>query len=276
MHLIQTTLEKCDREKVNISLPATTIIMADAKARLYLDYPDNEKWNDSGLSGCLVFAFDTVAETYSFKLVDISDDNNGVMWETEIHRGLQYNRDQTLFHVFKIDKSLAAFCFSDERESQTFGDSVINISLTWSLLVKARDGPNLEHLYPGPYDSCMPYYVPYLDCTASRSKKGTILQDLHLEIPEHLLEHRNPSTKARPTIIRDPRKGLLASIREGKALNEVTLEDGSRLRASLLPKSTTSDHHSIRETLAETLANRMRGTVIDISDSEDDSSDLWG
>ena len=47
-------------------------IHAVAVARLYIAYPDRQRWTDTGLQGAAVLANDLVGNTYWLKLVDIS------------------------------------------------------------------------------------------------------------------------------------------------------------------------------------------------------------
>lgn len=62
-----------DKETVKRQVPkATNKIQAVAVARLYVAYPNRNKWTYTGLQGAVVLANDLVGNTYWLKLVDIS------------------------------------------------------------------------------------------------------------------------------------------------------------------------------------------------------------
>lgn len=68
-----SVLSDHDKETVKrtISKPANKI-QAVAVARLYVAYPNKQKWVYSGLQGAAVLANDLVGNTYWIKLVDVS------------------------------------------------------------------------------------------------------------------------------------------------------------------------------------------------------------
>ena len=57
--------------KRTISKPANKI-QAVAVARLYVAYPNKQKWVYTGLQGAAVLANDLVGNTYWIKMVDVS------------------------------------------------------------------------------------------------------------------------------------------------------------------------------------------------------------
>lgn len=62
-----------DKETVKRQVPkATNKIQAVAVARLYIAYPNRNKWTYTGLQGAAVLANDLVGNTYWLKLVDVS------------------------------------------------------------------------------------------------------------------------------------------------------------------------------------------------------------
>ncbi|KAK6503611.1 hypothetical protein TWF481_008624 [Arthrobotrys musiformis] len=124
-----STLNKNDREQVKRVVPsATNEILGDGVARLYVNYPDRNRWNYTGISGCLVLANDKVGRTHFFKIVDISPANRGVLWDQELYDGLQYNQDRTFFHSFEIEECSAGFSFTDEKEAEAFRKRVLKIA----------------------------------------------------------------------------------------------------------------------------------------------------
>lgn len=66
-------LSEEDKETVKRTVPkATNKIQAVAVARLYIAYPNRQKWTYTGLQGAVVLANDLVGNTYWIKMVDIS------------------------------------------------------------------------------------------------------------------------------------------------------------------------------------------------------------
>lgn len=66
-------LSDADKETVkrNVPKPANKIL-AVAVARLYVAYPDPQRWTYTGLQGAAVLANDLVGRTFFLKLVDVS------------------------------------------------------------------------------------------------------------------------------------------------------------------------------------------------------------
>ena len=62
-----------DKETVRRAVPKpANKIHAVAVVRLYVAYPDRQRWTDTGLQGAAVLANDLVGNTYWLKLVDVS------------------------------------------------------------------------------------------------------------------------------------------------------------------------------------------------------------
>jgi Wiskott-Aldrich syndrome protein len=62
-----------DKEMVKRQVPKqSNKIQAVAVARLYVAYPNRQKWTYTGLQGAVVLANDLVGNTYWLKLVDVS------------------------------------------------------------------------------------------------------------------------------------------------------------------------------------------------------------
>ncbi|KAL2056442.1 hypothetical protein ABVK25_003465 [Lepraria finkii] len=116
-----SVLSDHDKETVKrtISKPANKI-QAVAVARLYVAYPNKQKWVYSGLQGAAVLANDLVGNTYWIKLVDVSSSNRGVIWDQEIYDPFYYNQDRTFFHSFELEDCLAGLSFVDEKEAKQF------------------------------------------------------------------------------------------------------------------------------------------------------------
>lgn len=131
-------LSESDKETVKRAVPkSTNKIQAVAVARLYIAYPNRQRWVYTGLQGAAVLANDLVGNTFWIKLVDISvgilsanfdahpaynsqGGNRGVIWDQEIYDPLYYNQDRTFFHSFELEECLAGFSFVDEKEAKKF------------------------------------------------------------------------------------------------------------------------------------------------------------
>ncbi|CCU83084.1 actin associated protein Wsp1 [Blumeria hordei DH14] len=108
-----------DKETVKRQVPkASNKIQAVAIAKLYIAYPNRNKWTYTGLQGAVVLANDLVGNAYWLKLVDTS--NLGVIWDQEIYDSWSYNQDRTFFHSFELEECLAGLSFVDEKEAKTF------------------------------------------------------------------------------------------------------------------------------------------------------------
>ena len=69
-------LNEEDKETVKRVVPKqSNKIQAVAVARLYVAYPNRQRWTYTGLQGAAVLANDLVGNTYWVKLVDISVSN---------------------------------------------------------------------------------------------------------------------------------------------------------------------------------------------------------
>ena len=133
-------LSENDKEIVKRTVPkASNKIQAVAIARLYIAYPNRQRWTYTGLQGAAVLANDLIGNTFWIKLVDISVSvimdrlpnrcyvlirfkpmNRGVVWDQEIYDTFSYNQDRTFFHTFELENCLAGLSFADEKEAKTF------------------------------------------------------------------------------------------------------------------------------------------------------------
>ncbi|KAK2779094.1 hypothetical protein FQN52_002635 [Onygenales sp. PD_12] len=114
-------LSDADKETVRRTVPKpANKILAVAVARLYVAYPNPQRWTYTGLQGAAVLANDLVGHTFWIKLVDVSPSSRGVVWDQEIYDSFAYNQDRTFFHTFELEDCLAGLSFSDEKEAKTF------------------------------------------------------------------------------------------------------------------------------------------------------------
>ncbi|KAH8158584.1 hypothetical protein CIB48_g9663, partial [Xylaria polymorpha] len=114
-------LSEEDKETVKRVVPKqTNKIQAVAVARLYVAYPNRQKWTYTGLQGAAVLANDLVGNTYWVKMVDISPVGRGVIWDQELFDTWSYNADRTFFHTFELEECWAGLSFVDEKEARQF------------------------------------------------------------------------------------------------------------------------------------------------------------
>ena len=117
-------LSDADRETVKRTVPKSqNKILAVAVAKLYVAYPNKQKWTYTGLQGAAVLANDLIGNTFWIKLVDVSPANRGVIWDQEIYDPFYYNQDRTFFHSFELEESSVIWSGgSGRRENSPFRD----------------------------------------------------------------------------------------------------------------------------------------------------------
>ncbi|KAL2042640.1 hypothetical protein N7G274_004399 [Stereocaulon virgatum] len=145
---MHSVLSDHDKETVKRTIPkSANKIQAVAVARLYVAYPNKQKWVYTGLQGAAVLANDLVGNTYWIKLVDISDSNRGVIWDQEIYDPFYYNQDRTFFHSFELEDCLAGLSFVDEKEARQFKKKIDDREKNAS---KATKATSFQGTGPGP------------------------------------------------------------------------------------------------------------------------------
>ncbi|MCJ1476046.1 hypothetical protein MMC13_004711 [Lambiella insularis] len=118
---MHTILPPESKETVNRAVPKSqNKIQAVAVARLYVAYPNKQRWTYTGLQGAAVLANDLIGNTFWIKLVDVSPSNRGVIWDQEIYDTFTYSQDRVFFHTFELESCLAGLSFADDREAKTF------------------------------------------------------------------------------------------------------------------------------------------------------------
>lgn len=82
-------LSDADKETVKRHVPKpANKILAVGVARLYVAYPDVQKWTYTGIQGAAVLCNDLVGRTFWLKMVDVSVrsprwDSNGSKWSAD-------------------------------------------------------------------------------------------------------------------------------------------------------------------------------------------------
>lgn len=121
MAAVVSSFNASERQLIESSLKKYQII-STAVARLYLAFPDRNKWSYQSL-GAITVVYDN-ANSYYLKLLDIQK-NGEVLWEFPISNQLKYKEECNFFHSFYTDKSAAGLSFADENEAKSFLRCVI-------------------------------------------------------------------------------------------------------------------------------------------------------
>lgn len=109
-----------DKVKINRAIPKGSNNILDATvAKLFVAYPDPDKYEDTGVSGAVVLVDDTVGKTFFIKIVDIYG-QRGVIWDQELCVNFEYHKDRTFFHSFEMDNFTAGLLFEDTSEANHF------------------------------------------------------------------------------------------------------------------------------------------------------------
>jgi Wiskott-Aldrich syndrome protein len=126
---MHSSLKSDDRAKVKRAIPTVNnkIVIA-AVARLYIAFPNPNKWNFTGLSGAIVLAKDHIADTFFLKLVDVTGAGQ-ILWDQELWNGFEYNQDRTFFHSFEVEGYMAGLSFTEESEGKLFFKVVNGLEL---------------------------------------------------------------------------------------------------------------------------------------------------
>lgn len=120
------TLSSQDKEKIKRVVPkASNKIIDAAVARIYVNHPDPEQWNWTGLAGAIVLVDDLLGHTFFLKLIDIIG-NQGVLWDQELWVDFQYSQDRVFFHSFEIEDYSIGILFDDKSDAQHFFKRVQN------------------------------------------------------------------------------------------------------------------------------------------------------
>ena len=69
------------------------------------------------------FVKDRPQKSYSIRLYDLA--KRELFWELDIKKQFSYRRENPLFHRFRIDGSFNCLKFTDEEESDTFGQLIV-------------------------------------------------------------------------------------------------------------------------------------------------------
>ncbi|KAL7752626.1 hypothetical protein RI367_002161 [Sorochytrium milnesiophthora] len=107
-----------DATRVEQALSAKPL--ASSVAKLYVSA--GARWKYTQLMGCAALARE--GKSYLLRLVDLTSGHASVVWEQELYKGFQYNKDRRFFHSFATDDYVAAFVFSDENEADAFFQEV--------------------------------------------------------------------------------------------------------------------------------------------------------
>ncbi|KAG2207154.1 hypothetical protein INT47_012207, partial [Mucor saturninus] len=107
-----------DKNKVRRALP-TAKIYAATVARLYVAYPNPNKWAYSNIWGAVTFLKDKKTHSYYIKIVDLTQ-HRGIIWEQELYDGFEFKKHTPFFCTFATDEYMAGLSFADQEDAEVF------------------------------------------------------------------------------------------------------------------------------------------------------------
>ncbi|KAL1929785.1 hypothetical protein VTP01DRAFT_1923 [Rhizomucor pusillus] len=111
-----------DKNKVRRALPNTKIFAATV-ARLYVAYPNPQKWAYTNIWGALVFMKDKKDRSLYFRIIDLIH-HPTVLWEQELYDGFELKMETPFFFTFPGDEYMIGLSFADTTDSSMFYDKV--------------------------------------------------------------------------------------------------------------------------------------------------------
>jgi Wiskott-Aldrich syndrome protein len=90
-----------DKNRVRRALP-TTKIYAATVARLYVAYPNPNKWAYSNIWGAVAFLKDKNMHSYYIRIIDLIG-HKGIIWEQELYDGFELVKNTPFFFSFAAD-----------------------------------------------------------------------------------------------------------------------------------------------------------------------------
>ncbi|KAI9317463.1 hypothetical protein BX666DRAFT_2154070, partial [Dichotomocladium elegans] len=112
-----------DKNKVRRALPDSKIYAATV-ARLYVAYPNPQKWAYSGIWGAVVFLKDKKNRSLYFKIVDLMHPRD-ILWEQELYDGFELTMATPFFFTFPGDEYMIGLSFSDTTDASVFYTKVM-------------------------------------------------------------------------------------------------------------------------------------------------------
>lgn len=114
-----------DKNRIRRALPTAKIFTATV-ARLYVAYPNPQRWYYTNIWGGLSFLVDKKRNNAFFlRIVDLKN-HQGVIWEQELYDGFELKKDTPFFFTFSADEYIAGLSFTDESDAQTLYKKVNN------------------------------------------------------------------------------------------------------------------------------------------------------
>ncbi|KAI9286386.1 hypothetical protein BC943DRAFT_351695 [Umbelopsis sp. AD052] len=105
-----------DKNRIRRALPNTKIFTATV-ARLYVAYPNPQRWCYTNIWGGLVFLADKKRRNAFFlRIVDLKN-HPAVIWEQELYDGFEFKMDTPFFFTFTADEYVAGLSFTDENDA---------------------------------------------------------------------------------------------------------------------------------------------------------------
>ncbi|KAI7900599.1 uncharacterized protein BX663DRAFT_438889, partial [Cokeromyces recurvatus] len=94
-------------------------IYAATVARLYVAYPNPNKWAYSNIWGAVTFLKDKKKHSYYIRIIDLIN-HKGVIWEQELYDGFEITKHTPFFFSFATDEYMAGLSFTDVDDANVF------------------------------------------------------------------------------------------------------------------------------------------------------------
>ncbi|KAI8370779.1 hypothetical protein EDC96DRAFT_92811 [Choanephora cucurbitarum] len=117
-----------DKNKVRRALP-TAKIYAATVARLYVAYPNPNKWAYANIWGAIAFLKDKKKHSYYIRIIDLIN-HKGVIWEQELYDGFEITRHTPFFFSFAADEYMAGLSFADNEDADVFYNKIATREIT--------------------------------------------------------------------------------------------------------------------------------------------------
>ncbi|CAO3616369.1 unnamed protein product [Cunninghamella blakesleeana] len=111
-----------DKNKVRRALP-TAKIYAATVARLYIAYPNPNKWAYTNIWGAITFLKDKKTHSLYIRIIDLIH-HKGVIWEQELYDDFHIDKQTPFFFTFSADEYVVGLSFSNEQDAAVFYDKI--------------------------------------------------------------------------------------------------------------------------------------------------------
>ncbi|KAI8078031.1 uncharacterized protein B0P05DRAFT_470878, partial [Gilbertella persicaria] len=114
-------------------------IYAATVARLYVAYPNPNKWAYSNIWGAVAFLKDKKKHSYYIRIIDLIN-HRGIIWEQELYDGFEVAKHTPFFFSFATDEYMAGLSFADEDDANIFYTKITTREITKSSAKNKKKG----------------------------------------------------------------------------------------------------------------------------------------